>query len=321
MEPLLRELVEKYPDEVRVIYRHFPLTQIHDKAVLAAEASESAGAQGGFWEFNEAVYTSQEDFAALEPDEAIDFFADLADEIGLDGAQVKADLESGKYRAYVENHLAEAGNLGLPGTPSLIVNGNLLDSGAPPLEAWEGYLAQLRDMAVLADLQYDSEPEFTIDDEAVYLATVSMENGDQFVMELYPKSAPITVNSFVFLANEGWFNGVTFHRVLPGFVAQTGDPTGTGLGGPGYELPNEIDSSLSHSETGMVAMANSGPDTNGSQWYITLDNVAQLDGSYTIFGRVVKGMDVVQAITPRDPSVNPNAPAGDVIESIVISEK
>ncbi|MDJ0754703.1 MAG: peptidylprolyl isomerase [Ardenticatenaceae bacterium] len=148
-----------------------------------------------------------------------------------------------------------------------------------------------------------------------------MESGSSFTMELYPQSAPQTVNSFVFLASEGWFDGVTFHRVLPGFVAQTGDPTGTGMGGPGYMIPNEVDSSLSHAEEGIVAMANSGADTNGSQWYVTLGDASFLDGSYTIFGRVTEGLDVVKAITPRDPATDPNAPPGDKIESITIDEQ
>ncbi|MEM7112899.1 MAG: peptidylprolyl isomerase [Chloroflexota bacterium] len=168
-------------------------------------------------------------------------------------------------------------------------------------------------------MQFDAPPEMVIDTDAIYLATVTMASGDSFVLELYPQSAPETVNSFVFLSEEGWFDGVTFHRVLPGFVAQTGDPTGTGRGGPGYTIPNEIDAELSHRDTGIVAMANSGPDTNGSQWYITLGDAEFLDGSYTIFGKVRDGLDVVLAITPRDPSQNPNAPTGDMIESIVIA--
>ena len=203
MDPLLRELVNKYPDEVRVIYRHFPLTNIHDKAQIAAEASEAAGAQGDFWAFHDALYERQSDFNATEEGQAIAFLSDLADEVGLDGEQMKADLESGKFRAYVEAHMTEAGNLGLPGTPSLIVNGNLLEGGTPPFEAWEAYLTQLRDLKVLADMQFDSAPEFSINDEAIYEATVTMSNGDEFVMELYPKSAPLTVNSFVFLASQG----------------------------------------------------------------------------------------------------------------------
>jgi cyclophilin family peptidyl-prolyl cis-trans isomerase len=147
-----------------------------------------------------------------------------------------------------------------------------------------------------------------------------MESGADFTIELYPKSAPQTVNNFVFLAREGWFDGVTFHRVLPGFVAQTGDPSGTGRGGPGYTIPNEIDRQLSHAETGMVAMANAGPDTNGSQWYITLADASFLDGSYTIFGRVTEGLASVKQITPRDPQRQPNAPAGDRITRITIEE-
>ncbi|MFO7681460.1 MAG: peptidylprolyl isomerase [Chloroflexota bacterium] len=175
-------------------------------------------------------------------------------------------------------------------------------------------------MRAFAGQQFDAPPEMMLNEGSQYLATVTMENGGQFTIELNASAAPQTVNSFIFLANEGWFNGVTFHRVIPGFVAQTGDPTGTGRGGPGYMLPNEIDPSLSHAEKGVVAMANSGPDTNGSQWYITLDDVSQLDGGYTIFGKVIEGMDVVERITPRDPSVNPDAPAGDTITSIVIEE-
>ncbi|MFT7586452.1 MAG: cyclophilin family peptidyl-prolyl cis-trans isomerase [Cellvibrionaceae bacterium] len=321
MDPLLRRLVDEYPDEVRVIYRHFPLTQIHDNAFMAAEAAEAAGAQGGFWEFHDALFEHQEDFAATDKTQLADFLSNLADEIGLDGAMLKQDLESGKYQAYVEAHLDEAAALQLPGTPALIVNGNLLQGGTPPFESWEGYLVQLRDMAALAEMQFDAPPAFTINNDSIYVATVTMESGDEFMMELYPQSAPLTVNSFVFLAQQGWFDGVTFHRVLPGFVAQTGDPTGTGLGGPGYTLPNEIDQSLSHAELGTVAMANSGPDTNGSQWYITLGDAATLDGSYTIFGQVVEGLDVVQAITARDPSQNPDSPEGDVIDSITIEEK
>ncbi|MEM7334936.1 MAG: peptidylprolyl isomerase [Chloroflexota bacterium] len=160
-----------------------------------------------------------------------------------------------------------------------------------------------------------------IDVEKIYIATVELESGDVFTIELFPESAPITVNNFVFLAQEGWFDGISFHRVLPGFVAQTGDPTGSGIGGPGYFIPNELDASLSHGQAGMVAMANSGPDRNGSQWYVTLGDVSQLDGAYTIFGQVSEGLDVVQGIAPRDPSVDPEAPKGDIIVSITIEEQ
>jgi cyclophilin family peptidyl-prolyl cis-trans isomerase len=167
--------------------------------------------------------------------------------------------------------------------------------------------------------QYSSAPPMLIDKSKQYTATVKMANGGEFVIQLYPDKAPITVNSFVFLARQGFFNGVTFHRVLNGFMAQGGDPTGTGKGGPGYQFVNE-DSDLKFDKPGVVAMANAGRNTNGSQFFITFIPTPQLNGGYTIFGQVVSGMDVVNGITRRDPSANPSTP-GDAIESITITEK
>jgi cyclophilin family peptidyl-prolyl cis-trans isomerase len=146
-----------------------------------------------------------------------------------------------------------------------------------------------------------------------------MAKGGQFIVKLYPNKAPVTVNSFVFLARDGFYDGVTFHRVLDGFMAQAGDPTGTGAGGPGYKFNNE-DSDLKFDKKGMVAMANAGRDTNGSQFFITYGPFPHLDGGYTIFGQVVEGMDVVNNITRRDPQKNPDF-TGDVIESITIKEE
>ncbi|WKZ38042.1 MAG: peptidylprolyl isomerase [Anaerolineales bacterium] len=167
--------------------------------------------------------------------------------------------------------------------------------------------------------QYASAPPMTIDTDTRYVATIEMEKGGVFVVELYPDKAPITVNSFVFLARDGYFDGVTFHRVLEGFMAQGGDPTGTGGGGPGYQFLNE-DSDLTFDKAGVVAMANAGRDTNGSQFFITFGPTPQLNGGYTIFGQVIEGMDVVNGITRRDPNLNPNF-TGDVIKTITITEE
>jgi cyclophilin family peptidyl-prolyl cis-trans isomerase len=167
--------------------------------------------------------------------------------------------------------------------------------------------------------QYSAAPPMTIDKSKQYFATVKMAKGNEFVIQLYPDKAPITVNSFVFLARQGFFNGVTFHRVLQGFMAQGGDPTGTGTGGPGYEFVNE-NSDLKFDKAGMVAMANAGPDTNGSQFFITFGPTSNLDGGFTIFGQVISGMDVVNNITLRNPEQNPTSP-GDAMESVTISEK
>lgn len=167
--------------------------------------------------------------------------------------------------------------------------------------------------------QWDKEPAMQIDVEKDYTATVKMAKGGEFVIQLFPKQAPITVNNFVFLAREGFYNGVTFHRVLEDFMAQTGDPTGTGNGGPGYFIVNE-DSELTFSDPGTVGMANSGRDRNGSQFFITFVPTPHLNGGYTIFGKVISGFDVVNKITLRNPNQNPTF-TGDVIESITITEK
>src|SRR3972149_10540914 len=130
---------------------------------------------------------------------------------------------------------------------------------------------------------YSERPPTTISADKKYSAVVETTKG-KFTIELRPDIALETVNSFIFLAREGYYNGVTFHRVIPGFVAQGGDPTGTGHGGPGHYFDNEVYYDLLFDKPGVVAMANSGPDTNGSQFFITFAPEPQLDGSYTIFG-------------------------------------
>lgn len=166
--------------------------------------------------------------------------------------------------------------------------------------------------------QYSATPEQLVDESVSYFATFKMAKGGEFVAELYTSKAPITVNSFVFLSCKKFFDGVTFHRVLDGFMAQGGDPQGTGGGGPGYEFVNET-SDLTFDKEGVLAMANAGPDTNGSQFFITFGPADFLNGGYTIFGQVIKGMDVVNSITKRDPDTNPSF-TGDVIESITITK-
>ncbi len=166
---------------------------------------------------------------------------------------------------------------------------------------------------------YNSQPEMALNPKKDYSAVFKMAKGGQFTIKLYADKAPITTNSFVFLAREGFYDGVTFHRVLEGFMAQGGDPTGTGAGGPGYQFVNE-DSDLTFDKAGVVAMANAGRDTNGSQFFITFTPTSHLNGGYTIFGQVSEGMDVVNGITRRDPQKRPNF-SGDVIESVTILEK
>ncbi len=166
---------------------------------------------------------------------------------------------------------------------------------------------------------YQERPPMSIDPAKKHTAIVKTVRGD-LTIELLPDIAPETVNSFVFLARDGYYDGVTFHRVIPGFVAQGGDPTGTGSGGPGYTLPAEF--SDVPFERGTVAMARTNdPDSAGSQFFIAYDDQPDLDGQFTVFGQVVEGMDVVDCLTPRDPAADPNAPPGDAMISIEIEEE
>ena len=166
---------------------------------------------------------------------------------------------------------------------------------------------------------YTAAPAMTIDPSKTYTATVKTVRGD-FTIKLRPDLAPKHVNSFVFLAKDGYFDNVTFHRVIPGFVAQAGDQTGTGSGTPGYTIPLEATTSLPYA-AGVVGMARTtDPNSAGSQWFIAYAPAPSLDGQYTVFGQVTSGMNVVDCLTPRDPSQNPNAAPGDKIVTITIAE-
>lgn len=167
--------------------------------------------------------------------------------------------------------------------------------------------------------QYRQAPAMQIDPTKHYAATFHTSRGD-FVAELFAEQAPVTVNNFVFLAREGFYDGTTFHRVIKGFMAQGGDPTGTGMGGPGYQFADERGAlSLKHEGAGILSMANAGPNTNGSQFFITFGPTPHLNGKHGVFGRVVSGMDVVNSIRERDPGRDRQP--GDEIRSIDISER
>jgi cyclophilin family peptidyl-prolyl cis-trans isomerase len=261
----------------------------------------------------------QSELGQLQGDALRDKFVDYAVELGLDRDQFEADIDSPETAALASAAYQHAVSLGMQGTPTILVNGQQLNPQAvlAPDEQWASFIEGIKTQEEALDtLPSYERPPMTIDPEKEYTALVETEKGT-FTIQLFPDVAPVTVNSFVFLANEGWFDGITFHRVLDGFVAQTGDPSGTGAGGPGYTFENEVDPELTFDRAGLVAMANAGPDTNGSQWFVTYAPTEQLNGNYTIFGEVIEGMDVVNSLTRRDPNENPDF-EGDQIISITI---
>ncbi len=157
--------------------------------------------------------------------------------------------------------------------------------------------------------QWKNPPAMIIDPSKTYYATIETERGN-IELELYPQYAPKTVNNFVFLAQEGFYDGVAFHRVIANFVIQGGDPTGTGAGGPGYRFEDEVKNNPLKHERGVISMANAGPNTNGSQFFITHSPQPHLNGRHTVFGKVVKGMEVVDAIRQGDKMLKVTVRAG-----------
>lgn len=165
--------------------------------------------------------------------------------------------------------------------------------------------------------RWDRAPEMDIDPKKNYSAVLHTDKGD-ITLHLFADKAPRTVNNFIFLARQGFYNGTIFHRVIADFMAQGGDPTGTGMGGPGYHFPDEFHPSLRHDRPGILSMANAGPNTNGSQFFITHVPTPWLDNKHSIFGEVTDGMDVLLSIPPRDPQ-RPQYP-GVKINSVDIVE-
>jgi len=290
---VLAQLSEAYPNEVRIVIRDLPLNSIHDKASLAAQATHAAGIQGKFMEVHDALYEKQAEWSQKTVDDFKLYLSELAGELGLDVAQFESDLTSDAVVKIVNDSIAAYEKTGLEfSTPNLIIN-YLPYGGRNDLESLKG-LVKLMELPARG---FTACPPTIIEPGKTYEATLKTTKGD-IVIELFADKAPTTVNSFIYLAQQGWFDNVPFHRVIAGFVAQTGDPSGT------------------------VGMARGGdPASNGSQFFITLDAVTDLNGQYTVFGQVTSGMDVVAKLTLRDAQRDPELALADEIISVTITEK
>jgi cyclophilin family peptidyl-prolyl cis-trans isomerase len=318
----MEQLLKQFPNDLRFVYRNFPLigtpeSPFHDKAALATQAADAAGKQGKFWEMHDALFNNQSDWAAMTPADFQQWLVSQAGNLNLDVTKFTADLTSPELVAMAQKAWDDGQKMGLSSTPTIFINGEVWPSNVAMNAA---NFSSVIKLTMLEDRQFTECPPFAIDTTKQYTATLHTDKGD-IVIELYADKAPLAVNSFIFLAQHGWFDGVTFHRVIPNFVAQAGDPSGTGYGTPGYAFKNEISPDLKFDGPGVVGMANAGADSNGSQFFITYSAQPTLDGSYTIFGKVIQGMDVVTSLTPRDPSSGTDLPPGDAINSVTISEK
>ena len=312
---VLTSLQKNFPQDVAIVFRYFILST-HDKGNLAAQAAEAAGLQGKFWEMHNLLMDQQTAWVNLSPADFTTWLNQQAASLHLDPARFSTDLKSDEVVKKV-SAAEQAGNaINLPGVPMMLINGVI----------WQGprdlnnLTTEVR-LLMLEQKQYSGCPPTVIDINKQYLATLHTNKGD-ILIQLYPDKAPLSVNSFVFLARRGWYDHNIFHTVIPGYLAQTGDPSGTGWGGPGYLLSDELQSGLKFDQPGRVGMVNSRtPGSNNSQFFITYAAQPDLDGKYTIFGQVIRGMDVVKSLVARDPSTGGPLSPADQINQVTIEEK
>jgi len=307
----IKELIKEYPETIRVVFRHLPLPSIHDKAYISSMAAEAAGEQGKFWEMHDVLYINQAAWTNLPEKEFVDWVISQADSLGLDIERFEEDLYDEEVRAELESTNLRQLAGGLNYTPFVVVNDRVWRNNQPNLYSLIG---------IYAYDGYEECPLWVINQDSSYIARMDTSAGE-IEIELFVDEAPMAVNSFVFLAQEGWFDDVYFHRVVEDFVAQAGDPSGLGVVGPGYTFASETSNDLSFDSAGIVGMANAGVDTNGSQFFITLAPATDLDGGFTIFGEVTPdSLDVLDQIALRDPQIAVDFEDATVINGIEIIE-
>jgi len=302
---------------VRLIWRHLPDTRRHDKAAITLQASEAAAAQGQFWTMHDQLFAHQSEWASLDPVNFRALLSEYAATVGLDVTRFNVEVDGGQYAPMVDAALRDAAALEIVGAPQLLIDG-IPYSGRDDLFG----LDEAVRLGLLEQRQFTAPPEMFIDTAQNYRATLATDKGS-IVINLFDDQAPITVNNFIFLARNGWYDNVTFYYVIPDFAAETGDPSDTGRGSPGYTIPYEP-GGFSLDRAGLVAMSHPPglTDNAGSDFFITLAPLETTE-TYTIFGEVVEGLDVVQSLTPRnanDPVNFPDPPPGDRVITVTIEE-
>ncbi len=319
LRTVINKLLENHPNDIRLVVRPIPLLDLKgfENSKMAVQAMIAANLQGKYLEMYNLLFDKYNEWANLSSTSAFEgWLLKEVPALGIDKSKFQTDLKSRETVDQMTASYNSAKEKGVvPPYPLVLINGVPINVGLLYYE----YLNQSINLIVLGERQFTECPPFDIETGKQYIATLHTKKGD-ISIQLFPDKAPLAVNSFVFLARQKWFNDVTFHRVIPGFIAQAGDPSGTGQGGPGYFFKNE-ENDLKFDKPGVVGMANSGPDTNGSQFFITFAPAPHLNGKYTIFGQVISGMDVAEKLTPRNPQQGFILPEGDKIIDVGIEEK
>lgn len=311
----LSQVRKEFPKDLRVVFRHYPMMNLHNKAGLAAQAAEVAHLHGKFWEMHDLLFQTQDTWRDIEIEAFRKDLREKAAILGIDPTQFESELHSTPITQIPDRAWKNALRIQIPLAPFLLVNGQIYTG---PVSY--GSLRFMVSMYALSERQYKTCPPLVIDLKRDYYAVLKTTHGDVRI-KLYTQKTPYNVNNFVFLAREGWYDNVIFHRVIKDYVVQTGDPSGSGTGNPGYYIKDEIFPELTFNRPGLVGMSSAGPDTNGSQFFITLAPASQLNNSYTIFGEVVSGLEVLQKLTPRDAQSLEDLVPGEFLLSVTIEEQ
>jgi peptidyl-prolyl cis-trans isomerase B (cyclophilin B) len=261
---------------------------------------------------HDLLFDQYSEWIGLSPEEFMQWLVSAAGELELDVQRFQNDLDSGQFALQMEEAFFQGIASGILATPFIFLNGSIYQL-EPSLTNLESYIR----LDLLTISQYDSYPPMILEDDAQYIARIELERGE-LLIQLYPDHAPLAVNNFIFLTQEGWFDGNPFHTIVPGAYVESGDPTGTGLGGPGYYFADEISDALTFDDAGILAMSSSGPNTNGSKFFITLAPLPELNNSRTIFGRVLDGLDLLTGLNARQPLDDFLEPPEVVILSVTI---
>ncbi|MBN2045733.1 MAG: peptidylprolyl isomerase [Anaerolineales bacterium] len=321
MAQTLATTLELFPDDVRLIFRYFPiLGSTNDNGIIAAKAAEAAARQGKFWEMHDLLFSTQQEWRNLDPAALGEFIWNLVSNLGLDPEQMDEDMNAPGISELITQHYDQARRFNA--APPLV----LVEGSAIPLyiNTVEDFLIWLDTLMIpygrhVKDNLFNQCPPMTINETDRYTATLHTNKGD-IVLALYPDVAPVTVNNFIFLAESDYYDNTPFYAVIEGYVAQAGDPSGTGWGTPGFFYDLETSPALTFDRPYMLAMGSSGPGASNSQFFITFNPLSQLNGQHTIFGEVLDGVEVLQILTPRDPEKDPLAPMDDILLDITIEK-
>jgi cyclophilin family peptidyl-prolyl cis-trans isomerase len=310
----LKQIRLLHPQDVRIIYINAPQPE-QDKDALAIRSVEAADLQGKFWEMNDLLFEKLGEWSGLVPAEFQSWVAAQAVDLGMDPSRFQSDFTSQVVSDRLEQAVQSfATQPFVP--PKLFVNSTTPYTGLADFASLDAVVQ----LDALATRQFSECPPWLVDPLKQYIVTLHTIRDDA-VLQLFPEKAPLAVNNFIFLARTGWYNGITFYRVLPQNLVMTGDPSDTGLGNPGYLFSTEMIPGLLFDQPGLVAMDNNGPETNGSRFFITLAAAPQMNGQYTIFGQVLSGLEVLASLSSRDPHPGIYLQPGDELISVSVDER